>query len=162
MKVLNLRCPSDHIFEGWFGSEDDFVRQQAQGWLQCPLCGSADIAKGLSAPRLHRKSNTASASVSGSAVSARSEEAPQPKDEPGVELQQAMQKAWMAFSRHVVATTEDVGATFADEARKMHAGDVEERAIRGTATQQERRALAEDGIAVLPLAIADAAKHSLQ
>ena len=44
----------------------------------------------------------------------------------------------------------------------MHAGDVEERAIRGTATQQERRALAEDGIAVLPLAIADAAKHSLQ
>jgi hypothetical protein len=44
-----------------------------------------------------------------------------------------------------------VGNRFAEEARKMHAGDAEERAIRGQATLQETAELIDEGIAVLPL-----------
>ena len=31
MKVLDLQCPASHVFEGWFGSEDDFQGQLARG-----------------------------------------------------------------------------------------------------------------------------------
>jgi len=50
-----------------------------------------------------------------------------------------------------VRNTDNVGERFAQEARRMHEGEIEERAIRGTATAQEREALADDGIVVLPI-----------
>gem|GEM_PF-14191 len=53
MKVLDLQCQDQHLFEGWFGSEDDFQRQLGQGLIECPLCGSKQVHKMLSAPRLN-------------------------------------------------------------------------------------------------------------
>ncbi|WP_395024212.1 DUF1178 family protein [Comamonas odontotermitis] len=159
MKVLNLRCPLNHVFEGWFASDAEFAQQQQDGWLSCPMCGSAEIVKGLNAPRLARKSNAVSARVKptqevrqGAAGDAAA---------PVADLQ-AMQQAWLAVSRHIVENTEDVGSRFAGLARQMHEGEVEGRAIRGTATADERRSLADDGIDVVPLLLPEAAKHSLQ
>ena len=31
MKVLNLRCANGHGFEGWFGSDDEFLEQNGGG-----------------------------------------------------------------------------------------------------------------------------------
>ena len=53
----------------------------------------------------------------------------------------------------VEATAEDVGAKFADEARKMHHGDAEERPIRGEATFEEAVELDEEGIDVFVLPV---------
>jgi hypothetical protein len=53
MKVLDLQCQDQHLFEGWFGSEDDFQRQLGQGLIECPMCGSKQVHKMLSAPRLN-------------------------------------------------------------------------------------------------------------
>ncbi|MGA1725517.1 MAG: DUF1178 family protein, partial [Burkholderiaceae bacterium] len=53
MKVLDLACEVGHSFEGWFGSEDDYLDQRARGLVTCPACGSATIEKKLSAPRLN-------------------------------------------------------------------------------------------------------------
>ena len=53
MKVLDLKCAGQHVFEGWFASEDDFQSQLARELVQCPLCGDAAISKQLSAPRLN-------------------------------------------------------------------------------------------------------------
>ena len=53
MKVLNLRCAADHGFEGWFASEDDFAAQAARAGIACPLCGSSEISRLPSAPRLN-------------------------------------------------------------------------------------------------------------
>ena len=41
MKVLDLQCAQQHVFEGWFLSEDDFVTQSAGALIACPLCGDA-------------------------------------------------------------------------------------------------------------------------
>lgn len=164
MKVFNLRCPADHVFEGWFASEAEFQQQQQQGWLTCPLCGSTDVVKGLSAPRLARKSNTSPApqpAATPAGAASASSSASSAEAVPAAELQQ-LQQAWLQISRHIVANTEDVGTTFAQVARQMHEGEVEERPIRGTATPQERQELAEDGIEVMALPLPDAAKHSLQ
>ena len=53
-----------------------------------------------------------------------------------------MQAAWLKMVRHVMANTEDVGERFAEEARKIHYGETEERGIRGQASRAETEALA--------------------
>lgn len=53
VKVLDLQCGQLHVFEGWFGSEDDFQSQLARGLLTCPMCGDVSVTKKLSAPRLN-------------------------------------------------------------------------------------------------------------
>jgi hypothetical protein len=65
------------------------------------------------------------------------------------------QRAFVEMARkirdHVTANSEYVGDKFADEARKIHYEEVEERGIYGEATIEEAAALAEEGIDVLPL-----------
>ncbi len=51
--------------------------------------------------------------------------------------------------REILRKTENVGAGFAAEARRIHEGEAVERPIRGTATADERAELAEDGIDIL-------------
>lgn len=68
----------------------------------------------------------------------------------------------MRAVRQAVATTEDVGERFADEARRMHYGEARERAIRGQATSAEAKALVEEGIEVMPLPSFPGLKETLQ
>jgi len=172
VKVFNLRCPLGHVFEGWFASEAAFEQQQSQGWLSCPMCNSREIVKGLSAPHLARKSNSIPAAApatpaSSAAAAAHPGSTPaasspsQPSHNPLSDAQR-LQQAWLELSRQVIANTDDVGSDFADLARQMHEGEVDVRPIRGTATPQEQRALADDGIDVLPLLLPEASKHRLQ
>ena len=131
MIVFNLSCEKDHRFEGWFRSADDFALQVKDGGIACPLCGSLDIVKQLSAPY----------------VSARGSEAPQ---EPhSVMVANAARSLHQKFIEFVLQNTEDVGARFTDEARRMFYKEVAERAIRGTASIKEVNELKEEGIDVL-------------
>lgn len=52
---------------------------------------------------------------------------------------------------HIKDNFDYVGDKFADEARKIHTGEGEERAIWGEATLEQAQALAEEGIAAAPL-----------
>jgi hypothetical protein len=70
--------------------------------------------------------------------------------------------AWLELARSIVANTDDVGEHFADEARKMHYGETEERAIRGKTTIDEARALLDEGIEVLPMVLPPSLKETLQ
>jgi len=150
MKVLDLFCADGHAFEGWFGSEDDYQGQLARGLVQCPMCGNADIRKGLSAPRLNLHTPS-DAAVTSSQATANSNITPQ-----------TIQAAWLHVARQIMARTEDVGSRFASEARRMHYGEIEERAIRGQATPEQTAELLDEGIAVLNLPLPEAAKESLQ
>ena len=153
MKVFNLACAQDHRFEGWFASEAEYERQHAQALVECPLCGSHDIRKLLSAPRLNlspRQSDTAAPSAS-----AREGRSPGP----GLSELQAL---WIQMARHIVANTEDVGERFAEEARRMHYDETEHRGIRGVASAEETAALADEGIEVMAFPLPDLAKGPVQ
>lgn len=165
MKVFDLHCPQEHVFEGWFGSEADYRSQIERGLVECPLCGSKQLRKGLSAPRLNLgalppRQMTAPA-ASPSAASAAAVAAPPPSAEQRHKLQ-ALQAAWLEASRKIAAQTEDVGDQFADTALRMHQGDEPERPIRGQATAQQALALLEEGVPVMPLALPAASKETLQ
>ena len=55
--------------------------------------------------------------------------------------------------RHVEANSDDVGARFPEEARRMHTGEIEHRSIYGKASLMEAEGLLEEGIEVHPLPI---------
>lgn len=74
----------------------------------------------------------------------------------------ALQAAYLQLARRIVSETEDVGERFAEEARKIHYGETEERGIRGQASREETEALMEEGIAVMPLPLPEGLKGLLQ
>ena len=51
----------------------------------------------------------------------------------------------------MIANSEDVGKSFASEARKIHYNEVPGRAIRGDATIEDLESLADEGITVMRL-----------
>ena len=185
MKVLDLQCAQHHVFEGWFGSEDDYQSQLTRGLLNCPMCGDASVTKKLSAPRLNLNTTRGEREAAGTASQAASTNANPVADAsasalaateastnpvpalPGLQevanLEPAqLQAALLKMVRHVVANTEDVGDSFPEEARKMHYGETESRNIRGHATPEETEELIDEGIAVMPLPLPDVLKEPLQ
>lgn len=143
MKVLNLRCAQDHRFEGWFASDEDEAAQRERGLLSCPLCGDKNVQRLPSAPRLNLGA--------------------QPPAQP-VALPAAgdVQAQWLQAVRRMIENTEDVGDRFAEEARRIHYGEVKERGIRGQATPADAEALRDEGIEVVALSLPDALKRPLQ
>lgn len=160
MKVLDLHCPTGHVFEGWFASEDDFQNQLQRKLVQCPMCGDSDVTKRLSAPRLNLGAQPPKTPKISPPITADAPAVPAVMPEISAEARvhlQSMQAAWMQWSRKVVENTEDVGKKFAEEARRIHYGETEERAIRGQTSPKEAIELMEEGIGVLPLALPEAA-----
>ena len=153
MKVLNLQCSTGHGFEGWFASHDDYDEQRARGLLSCPVCNSPEVSKLPSAPRLNLGADSPVAPAADPSVAS--------QDVAQVSPQQ-LQAAWMKMVRHVMAHTEDVGAQFAEEARKIHYGEREQRNIRGQASRAETEALLDEGIEILPLPVPAGLKGPLQ
>jgi len=140
MMRYDLVCDKGHEFDGWFASSDAFDEQQARDLVECTVCGSVKIEKQLMAPGIPAKANRKS-----DAVALHSG----PTDPRMVEMMQVMRD----FRKHVDATSEDVGSQFAEEARKIHYKEVEDRGIRGQATREEAIELIEEGINVHPLPV---------
>ena len=132
MIIFDLKCaPQGHVFEAWFGSSEDFLGQQGRGLVSCPVCGSGDIAKAPMAPAVGAKGNRA--------------EGPPPGQV------KAMLGAMADAQRKMLESSEHVGPRFADEARAIHLGEAEARAIHGQATPGQADELRDEGIPVAPL-----------
>jgi hypothetical protein len=136
MIVYDLHCPDGHRFEGWFGSAKDFASQRKRGLLSCPTCVDTGIERGLSAPRLNMGAQ---------------EPKKVPQKTPDMEGKDPFAVAQMLYSRmldEILTKSEDVGAKFPEEARKIYYQESPGRAIRGQATQEEHDALVDEGIPV--------------
>lgn len=132
MIVLDLCCDRDHHFEAWFASGEAFESQLAAGLVSCPHCGSQEVRRLPSAPYVQTSSHSAPAAST----------APSP---------QTIATRLIDALRSAAEKSEDVGERFAEEARRIHYGDSEERAIRGKADRKEVIELIEEGIPVLPV-----------
>ena len=136
MILYNLRCRKDHTFEVWFRDSSFYEAQREAGELRCPVCGSRKVEKAIMAPRL----------ASGTPSSAAPEEVPSAgtPDEAAVKAREAL----LELRQKIEQSCDYVGPSFAEEARKMHYGEVEERGIYGESSAKDAEALSEEGIEV--------------
>ncbi len=136
-----LVCDNGHDFESWFASNESYDFQIEHDLVTCPHCSVAKINKAVMAPAVSRSRNRKKAVAPKQNVAL--------IGEGDAELRQ------MARELHakIVASTDDVGAEFPSEARKIHDGDAPDRGIRGQASPEEARALLEDGVSILPIPI---------
>jgi hypothetical protein len=157
-----LECEKEHRFEGWFRSSADFDAQSSRGLVACPVCGSVTVSKSLMAPAVQGVDRSGPRPEAGAEAAppkpATEGEAPAPAaevlpPEPVDPRAVAMRDMLRQLKEHVVKTSEDVGDKFAEEARKIHYQETEHRSIRGKATPEEARELAEEGIAFSPLPV---------
>ncbi len=131
MIKYRLRCAQSHEFEAWFASSESYEAQAAEGKISCPDCGDRDIDKAIMAPNVAVKR----------VALPQQETSSQP---PVAELVREVRRA-------LLASAEDVGARFPEEARKIHYGEAERRGIHGTASGEEVRTLLDEGIEVVAL-----------
>ncbi|WP_068075836.1 DUF1178 family protein [Novosphingobium lentum] len=162
MIVFDLECRSGgHRFEGWFGSTDDFARQQERGLVTCPVCDAADVVKAVTAPNLARKGNQSPA-IAPHRDNAQSAPAPAPAPASTSASQpvlasamppeaQAMFRALAAMQAEALKSSRWVGDNFAEKARAMHYGENEVEAIHGQTTPDEAIELFEEGIDIAPI-----------
>ena len=127
-----LACDAGHEFEGWFSASDDYDNQAGSGLLSCPVCDTRGVRKQIMAP-----------AVSGTSKREAS-------DVPAV-TRAMMAEAMSRVRAHVENHFDYVGDRFASEARAIHQGQSEERAIYGEASPAEVKALVAEGVPVAPL-----------
>ena len=120
---FSLRCAEGHEFEAWFRNGEGYEAQQVAGEIACPQCGNAHVEKALMAPSIGRAR------------------------EAGPPMSPAQLRAALVELRKQVESHCDyVGEQFAEEARKIHYGEVDPHAIYGEASENESKELAEEGI----------------
>lgn len=146
----SLRCERGHDFESWFQSSSAYDSQHKRGLVACPICESTKVDKAIMAPRIARKGKSKSAPEPVAAAPV--------EDTASTSLVMAPQERELLaklreLRDHVLKNADDVGKKFPEEARKMHYGDIEQRAIYGEATAEEARSLVDEGIEVAALPV---------
>ena len=158
MIKYQLICDKSHEFEGWFG-DATFESQQESGLLTCPVCGSADVRRALMAPNL-ASPKTRKTDLAEQQPSAQPEPQPQPQapqqasaalPPAAARKMQELMSEMRALQTKIREECRDVGNDFAEEARKIHYGEVEPEGIYGQATAEEREALDEEGIEIMDM-----------
>ena len=129
----SLVCDKSHKFDGWFSNAAAYDGQKARGLVTCPICLTTAVDKALMAPSIARStSEKVSLSI-------------------GHPQHQQLRDAMLALRNKVTSEADYVGDKFAEEARKIHFKEVDQRGIYGEATKEEVAALVEDGVDFMPL-----------
>ena len=145
-----LRCEQDHSFESWFQDSAAYDSQAKRKLVTCPVCGSAEVAKAIMAPRIVGKKGREKAPAPVEATAP--VETPATESTPLMMAQERELRAKIKELRdHIVKNADNVGERFPNEARAMHYGDKEHRPIYGEASPEEARALVDEGVEVSPL-----------
>ena len=137
----DLVCEKGHEFDGWFSDSASYDKQAKRGLVSCTHCGTAKIQKQIMAPGIASKANK------------KSDTAVRMSAGPVDPRAQAMMQMMRDYRKHVEANAENVGNNFAEEARKIHYKETEERGIYGNASRDDVVALTEEGIEIHPIPV---------
>ncbi|MEP3247092.1 MAG: DUF1178 family protein [Sneathiella sp.] len=129
MIKYNLKCENNHVFEAWFKNSSAYDEQSDRNIVSCSLCGSTAVEKAPMAPSVPKKG--------------RSQATPSKEE---VTQTAVVMSALREIRKTVEENCDYVGEKFAEEARKIHYGEVEERGIYGEATTEQREELEEEGV----------------
>ena len=141
-----LQCEQDHEFDGWFNDSAGFEKQAKRGLIECPTCGDNKVRRALMTPAVStRDAPEPSPPVPVQQVLP---PAPPPGPQSGMPMPARIVAMLQRMRAEVEKNCDYVGPGFAEEARKIHRGEAEERGIYGETTPDEAETLAEEGIEI--------------
>ncbi len=170
MIKYQLICDLSHEFEGWFQTSAAFDAQNESGLITCPVCGSANVRRALMTPNLASPKrrwrpsadnvSNANASITGingapslptnQTNPSGSRDVASSASPSVAEIGEAMSQL-RQLQRKIKTEYRDVGTEFAAEARKIHYGESAPENIYGQSSNEEREALADEGIDVVAM-----------
>ena len=133
MIKYNLICNNNHEFESWFSDSEEFNRLNKKKLLECIYCSSNKIKKSIMAPM-----------VSGTKLS---EESVNNLDRKLLKEKKELLK----LRKHIEKNFEFVGDKLSEKIRDIYYDKNSKKSIYGTATPEERKELAEEGIDLLSI-----------
>ena len=133
MIIYDIKCENGHTFEGWFKDRQAWVEQNARRLVCCPVCSSSRVE------------------ISPASLTILGKDSKPPRREEEREL--APGQVLQSLRRYIENNFEDVGNKFAEVALKIHAGDEEQRNIKGTTTPQEEAVLKEEGVSFIKITL---------
>lgn len=140
MIKYQLACAAGHEFEAWFASSDAFDTQARRKLISCPDCASNAVTKRPMAPAIvSGRAQRKSAEIMSESAALPVTMAADPKAK-------ALTDELRALKAKLLQSSEDVGSRFSEEARRIHFGEAEVRAIHGEATLEDARQLDDDGV----------------
>ena len=154
MKSFSLKCDQDHEFDLMVKSLESLEDQQARGLVTCPYCDSAQVERTLARPAVQggkgRGKHTLTPVPSSGSMPVSAGAGAVPEGPSRAELEKAY-KFFADLRTKVEETHENVGGKFADQARAMHYGAIEERGIYGEASPDQVKDLIDEGVEIAPL-----------
>ena len=133
MIKYNLICNNNHEFESWFSDSEEFNKLNKKKLLECIYCSSNIIKKSIMAPM-----------VSGTKLS---EESVNIFDRKLLKEKKELLK----LREHIEKNFEFVGDKLSEKIRDIYYDKNSKKSIYGTATPEERKELAEEGIDLLSI-----------
>ena len=133
MIKYNLKCHNNHEFESWFSDSNEFEKLKKKKLLECIYCSSTDIQKSIMSPMV------ASANIT--------KESLEKIDNRKIKEKNNLIK----LREYVEKNFEFVGDKFAGKVRDVYYNKEKNKAIYGTATPEERKELADEGIDLLSI-----------
>ena len=133
MIKYNLKCNNNHEFESWFSDSEEFNKLNKKRLLECIYCNSNKIQKSIMAPM-----------VSGTKLNQDSSNLLDQKlfDE---------KKELIKLRKHIEKNFEFVGDKLSEKVRDIYYDKESKKSIYGTATKEERKELADEGINLLSI-----------
>ena len=133
MIKYNLKCQNDHEFESWFSNSEEFEKLNCKNLLECIYCSSKKIKKSIMAPMVSSSKNKN-------------------------EMLDVFSKDYndeknnlLKLRNYIEKNFDYVGKDFSKKVREVYYDKKSKKAIYGTATQEERDELAEEGIDLLSI-----------
>ena len=133
MIKYNLKCQNEHEFESWFANSAEFDKLNNKELLECIYCSSKKITKSIMAPMI-------------SNLKTKSEQIETISNDFKEEKKQLIQ-----LRKYVEKNFDFVGKDFCKKVREIYYDKKNKKAIYGTATDKERRDLADEGIDLLSI-----------
>ena len=132
MIKYNLKCHNDHEFESWFFNSKEFDKLNEKGLLECIYCSSKKINKSIMSPMISSSKKDEKINIFDKDFNSE-------------------KKKLLKLREYIEKNFENAGKDFSRKVREIYYDKKNYKAIYGTATKQERKELAEEGIDLLSI-----------
>ena len=139
LKCRSSYCTKQKDFDGWFQNIEAFEKQMHLRLINCPICGSENVVKLLTAPSLKKIQNR-NKSISKEKIE---------KDTFGNDKLKNITTILRSITNEIKKHSTFVGDNFVSQARSMKQGKIKQKSIYGHGTNKEIEELRDEGIDVI-------------